>query len=628
MATELEEALLDEVTTRLSEWRTRFAGNPAKERSKLLRLALDREQIVAIAYREEAVAGRVADLGVDDDVRDLIRQTLIWIWKDEQLHAEYLRGELLRSGGLASHTIVYAHQLHGTMSGWTSATANHRDPRRAPFRSGAASALVLIGRLTGQIPKGLLAELHFQTFHHYCELSVALEASAALAYGRSAELSESDDERTAVEQIRDDEERHVDAFKVLAAAITDDGHLAAGTSFEDLRADLTSISPWFVPASLRLRVPGAGTARRSFGSGSAVRGRTAPDDSNQIAVLVDCLDKAGLADVAAGARTAAVRVSFMLGYDHRDRSNVNDPRLVEGLALYLRKNGVRDVAVLEAPTVYGNMFANRSVASVAEYFGFRSPAYRIVDISEDLRPFHFERGFVQSGISGTWVDADLRIVMPKLRTDPTEFAHLCLSTLEGSTGSIDETFYARRQVDFRSATMMLLDVAPPDFALVDGWSPVADGPFGVMGCARPADVRYLYAGADALSVDEAVLTDLWVSDPRLAPIMRQTYHWFGLGPSRPQVEGDPHRDLGNRLRGAHASRALRLLGQASYPIYMYLSDAGDRFVPAMDTVAFPERTRPGTAVRLTRRVTQKMFGLHPPAQLISPGRRARSPQYL
>src|SRR5579863_5116417 len=128
MVTDLEQILLDEVTARLGEWRSRYAGNPAKERSKLLALALDREQVVAIAYREEAVAGRVADLCVDDDVRDLVRQTLIWIWKDEQLHAEYLRGQLLQSGGLASHALVYSHQLHGTMSGWTSATANHRDP--------------------------------------------------------------------------------------------------------------------------------------------------------------------------------------------------------------------------------------------------------------------------------------------------------------------------------------------------------------------------------------------------------------------------------------------------------------------------------------------------------------------
>ena len=157
----------------------------------------------------------------------------------------------------------------------------------------------------------------------------------------------------------------------------------------------------------------------------------------------------------------------MLGYDRRDRSNVNDPELVDAVARYLLRHGVHDVAVLEAPTVYGNAYRNRSVSAVASYFGFESSSYRVVDISQDLRPITYERGFVQQAISGEWLDADLRIVMPKLRTDPTEFAHLSLSTLEGSTGPIDDTFYAGRQIDFRSATMMLLDAAPPDFAIVD-----------------------------------------------------------------------------------------------------------------------------------------------------------------
>ena len=35
----------------------------------LLLLALEREQIVAVAYREEAVAGRVAELDVGDAAR-------------------------------------------------------------------------------------------------------------------------------------------------------------------------------------------------------------------------------------------------------------------------------------------------------------------------------------------------------------------------------------------------------------------------------------------------------------------------------------------------------------------------------------------------------------------------------
>jgi hypothetical protein len=77
----------------------------------------------------------------------------------------------------------------------------------------------------------------------------------------------------------------------------------------------------------------------------------------------------------------------MLGYDQRDRSNVNSPGVLDALAGYLGEHGVEDVAVLEAPTVYGRAFANRSVEEVARYFGLTSPRYRIVDISEALRPY-------------------------------------------------------------------------------------------------------------------------------------------------------------------------------------------------------------------------------------------------
>jgi uncharacterized protein (DUF362 family) len=275
---------------------------------------------------------------------------------------------------------------------------------------------------------------------------------------------------------------------------------------------------------------------------------------------------------------------------------------------------VADVAVLEAPTVYGNLFSGRSVASVARYFGFASPAYRIVDIGADMRAWVFDRGFVQKTISGTWLDADLRIVMPKLRTDPTEFAHLSLSTLEGSTGAIDESFYAGRSVDFRSATMMLLDVAPPHFAVVDAWAPVADGPFGVMGCHRPVQVRYLYAGADALAVDAAVLADLGIGDPRRASIVAQACHWFGLEPGSAAVDG-PQAPLRQQLRGAHSSSLLRGLATVSYPVYMYLSNRGELFVPAMDTAAFPPSAHSSAPTRAVRWLSQRAFGLRAPAQV-------------
>ena len=606
---DLETALLDDVRALLARWQHEFGDEPDVEREHLWLLALEREQVVAVAYREDFMAERLADLPVDDARRALVRQTLVWIWKDEELHAEYLRGLLLQRGGFLASLGVYGRQAQGALSGWATATEHHRRARSAPLRTGAARALVTVGTLSGQVPPLLRRELRYQTFRRYCELNVALEATAELAYRRLLALSSAPEEHATFERIHADEARHAEAFRVLAGSLTDDDHPAPGVSTEALHRSLAAISPWFVPAAAR---GDAADHRRRFGSGAPVAVRTGGDDDDRVPTLEACLDAAGLAARAAGARRAAVRVSFMLGYDRRDRSNVNDPVLVEGLARYLRRHGVEDVAVLEAPTVYGHSFAHRSVEEVARYFGFTSDAYRVVDISADLRPFAFERGFVQRTITGTWLDADLRIVMPKLRTDPTEFAHLCLSTLEGSTGAIDETFYAKRQVDFRSATMMLLDVAPPDFAVVDAWAPVADGPFGVMGCHRPAGVRHLYAGPDALAVDEVVLEDLGIDDPRRAPIVRRAHHWFGLDRSRVTVDGE-RPSLRTELRGAHDSRVLRALGTLSYPIYVYLSRDGELFVPAMDTAAFPPGPVAGRPTRLVRWAAQRAFGLRPPA---------------
>jgi hypothetical protein len=180
----LEAVLLADVDVQLQRWRRQFRGRPAAERKRLLLFALEREQIVAVAYREEAVAGRVADLDVGADARALIRQTLIWIWKDEQLHSEFTRGLLLESGGLASSLVVYGRQIQGALSGWTSATATNREERSAPFRTGAAGALVAAASALHRMPPALAKELRYQTFRRYCELNVALEASAEFAYRR------------------------------------------------------------------------------------------------------------------------------------------------------------------------------------------------------------------------------------------------------------------------------------------------------------------------------------------------------------------------------------------------------------------------------------------------------------
>ena len=301
---ELETILLEDVRALQERWRRQFAGRPEAERVRLLLLALEREQIVAVAYREEAVAGRVAELDVDDDVRALIRQTLMWIWKDEQLHSEFMRGLLLESGGLGSSLVVYGRQVQGALSGWTSSTATNREARLAPFRTGAAGALVAVAGALHRMPPELARELRYQTFRRYCALNVALEASAEYAYRRLVEVAGSEEERAAFERVRGDEARHTEAFRLLTGVLTDDDRLAPGVSAERLAARLAAISPWFLPAARRpaagAEKKAAGTggpaqrARRSFGSRAPVVVRSGRSDRDKAAVLEESLDRAGL----------------------------------------------------------------------------------------------------------------------------------------------------------------------------------------------------------------------------------------------------------------------------------------------------------------------------------------------
>jgi hypothetical protein len=271
---DLEVALLDDVQRQLDRWRVQFSGRRDAERKRLVMLALEREQIVAVAYREEAVAGRVADLDVGDDARAVIRQTLVWIWKDEQLHAEYIRGELLKAKGLASKAIVYGRQLQGALSGWTSASSNHLEPRTAPFRAGAAGLLVALAGATGQVPPVL--------------------------------------------RIRADEERHTAAFRLLTGTLSEDDRLVDPAALGDLVARLGAISTWFVPAYLRHpQLTDGGVPRtlaRRFGSQGPVVVRHGSDGEGKAAVVEECLDRAGLGQVAAGAASPPHRVSLNLGY--------------------------------------------------------------------------------------------------------------------------------------------------------------------------------------------------------------------------------------------------------------------------------------------------------------------------
>lgn len=617
-------AVLADTTALLAAWRRRYVGRPEAERLKLLLLALEREQVVAVAYREDTLAARIARLGLPDDAAALVRRALLWAWKDEQVHTEYVRGLLLTSRRPVPAVIVAGRQVAGTVGGWMTSVRHHRDPARAPLRTAAAGALVAAGRLTGRIPAALADELTFRTLRRYLLLNAALEVTAELAYTRLAEVARDlgdEEEAVTFERIAADEAGHGAAFTVIAAALDDDDRWAGDT--DAVATALGEVSPWFValdhrhpsplPGRSAALPPDGSAGPTGLGSGAPVWVRAAvPGDTDPDATTAAVLGDVDLGALVGPGSRVAVRAAFMYGYDRRDRSNIVDPRVVAAVAAAARAAGADDVAVLEARTVYGRWFAHRTVAEVAAHFGFDGAdgLYRIVDIDEDLDPWTYERGLGRRTICRTWRDADVRIAVAKARSDPTEHAHLTLATLEGSAGRHDETVHPGRVVDFRTATMMALDAAPPDLAVVDAFGPVADGPFGIMGSRRPARGRRVYAGRDAITVDGAVLADLGLVDPARSPIVRTAAAWFGADLAPPTVRGD--RGAPDGFRGPAPTPVHRALAWLGYPVYVYLGGGGKRFTPRLDPVAFPPLGPISPLTRATRWLAQVPFGLRPP----------------
>ena len=216
VASELEAAVLDDVRQRLDEWRVQLAGRPEVERERLLLLSLEREQIVAVAYREEAVAARVAELAG--------RTT-----SSEPSCARRWCGSGRTSSSTPSTCGANCSGAGAGRRRSSSTAASCRARCRGGRRPRPTTATPAAPR-SGRVPPVRWSRWPVRRaasrrcsggscatrrFRRYCELNVALELSAELAYERLVELARDDQERKVFDRIRDDEARHAAAFRVL-----------------------------------------------------------------------------------------------------------------------------------------------------------------------------------------------------------------------------------------------------------------------------------------------------------------------------------------------------------------------------------------------------------------------------
>jgi hypothetical protein len=145
-------SIYHEFEKQLAEGKVRWAGRPREEMLELFLLALEREEIVAIGYRENAITRRLARMPIPPDVREILRHALIWAWKDEEMHAIYIRGAILRLGGPFLRMKAYTRQLAGGVGGWASSVLMHARWSDAPISRTLAKAVTTAGMLMGSVP--------------------------------------------------------------------------------------------------------------------------------------------------------------------------------------------------------------------------------------------------------------------------------------------------------------------------------------------------------------------------------------------------------------------------------------------------------------------------------------------
>lgn len=619
------EEVVAQVERALADLADEHRDDPEGHMTALYLLGLEREQIVAVSYDEATMARRLARLDVDEDVRRLLHHALLWIWKEEQMHAIFIRGALMGPAPWWRRVVVWSQQLTGALGGWASAVLQHARWRDAPLSRFWATIFTWMGALMGKVPRPVLAQLRLGSFGDYCRFSIGAERSASMTWRRIHDLAVAEGGAPQLAEgfarMAADEARHTEVFELFAEAFDDDDRLRPGWDAARLADRLRTIGESFLPRELR-----ADAADNPLGSGGAVHVRcddarcggahpVGVDKRAALRELLDASDLAGVVRERAGDKPlseclVAIKPSWMLGYSRRDLATITDPELVRELCRYLRELGCGDVALLEGRNLYDWYFEGRSVDAVASYFGFDFEEARVVDCTEDMTPHRYRRGMAHYAVPATWQQADVRISFGKLRSHPVEQVYLSLCHLEGLSARSDEFVFVDRQAHIGQAVNTMLADFPPHFALLDAYDHAPDGLLGMLACPRPCRPRRLYAGRDAVSVDAVAARHVGEHDVDVSGYLRNAVDWFGDPSATLDVHGCDEPIAG--WRNPCQNELTATLSFLSYPVYIALSGRGALFVPEMDTDAFPPKGRVSWPLGAARRFIRWLLNMKAP----------------
>lgn len=267
------------------------------------------------------------------------------------------------------------------------------------------------------------------------------------------------------------------------------------------------------------------------------------------ALLSRALEAGGLWDLLADAcrrlsRTSSdLRVAIKpdLSAFEAGSPAATDPRLVEALIDSLHDRGFVQVAVVASADSSSIWAENRTPLALADLLGYRfttprKRAYDILDPADDPVAADAPPGSLlqASPLSRPWLEADVRILFSKNKTDEADGFALTLDSLLGVLALDDKDYYYRQRFDPGLVVLELLALAPPHFALIDAI--VSCHGSGGTRAPQPVRTGTLIASPSAPLIDFVGALKMGV-DPNVSRVARTVLKSLGL-PKRYRIDGN------------------------------------------------------------------------------------------
>jgi uncharacterized protein (DUF362 family) len=207
------------------------------------------------------------------------------------------------------------------------------------------------------------------------------------------------------------------------------------------------------------------------------------------------------------------------------------PDLVEDLFRLLRAEGFARFAVVESQNVYNYAFTGRTVPAVAAMCGYSGDGYAIVDLTDDTVEADYGGILGRHRAGRAWLEADYRISFAKNKTHWQCFYTACLKNVYGCLPQWDKMRHYhgkaknRHNIEFYQATILINDLLPAQFALLDAWVS-GDGLTGHVRDPKPNRTRTIFASENAYALDWVAGEKMRV-DPRDNVVIREAMRRWG-----------------------------------------------------------------------------------------------------